>query len=460
MSSITLSYDQAAFNIAQTVKFNIDTHKTEGRLGAWKFSSSLYYVSSTEGKITKLWYDFLVLIGLVIDQKDSRFQNIQKYSVTEFNKLEQEFNKDTIAQRNAEKDQLNQQISTLNQTIEKHKQSFSSFDIEKTELLKVKDEGLAQSREIKAALDSAKTNHEDLTVKFKEAQQRADKSAADNIQLAKQIQELNKSLQAKEQANHDLNESLQTKAKSIQDFNAQINTLTLQIDALQKASKQAADASNKELEEKKQKVTQLEQENSKLKADYKKLKKAQLKEHEEKKKAAEQEAQKNEASSTAHKTEESKPDTISQHSDKGAASSTSTGTLDKPSEGDSSPRRHPVQHTFSFKHALQKLRKKDHAEEGKEDHKAEAKDDKHEVNKTEHKEDHKVETKEAAKEDHKVETKEATKEEHKAENKTEEKEDKKVQLKEEPKTKETHKTKHKRQGSTSETSTEAVSHDT
>ncbi len=129
--SISLSYDVAAFNIVQSIQFNSDAKKTEGRLGAWRFTSSLFYVSSTDWKIKKIFFDFLVFIGVVIDQKDSKFQSIYNSSTAQFNKLEQEYNKEHISKQNSEKEDFQKQIQALTKSVENLKKNLSALENEK-----------------------------------------------------------------------------------------------------------------------------------------------------------------------------------------------------------------------------------------------------------------------------------------------------------------------------------------
>ena len=119
--NITVSYDLAAFNIAQEVKFKEDINPKEARLGAWKFSHSLYYVCSSDNKIAKLWFDFLKLIGLIVEAKDPKFAQVLNASGDKFGKMEHTFNTQKYEDFNKEKQELAGIITKLSQRLIKRK---------------------------------------------------------------------------------------------------------------------------------------------------------------------------------------------------------------------------------------------------------------------------------------------------------------------------------------------------
>jgi hypothetical protein len=424
--SISLSYDRAAYNIAQTVKFNTDVNKSEGRLGAWKFTSSLYYVSSTEWKIVKLWYDFLVLIGAVIDQKNDKFQNIANLSSTQFNKLEQEFNKEEIAKQNATHQELTQQISKLNGDVQDHKASL-------TVLKGQCSDGLAQ---------------------IKSVQQKAESSAAENSRLLKQIQNLTQTLQDKE--------------KDLKDAHAQMDAQKRQMeDNIQVVSKNY-DSSKKEIETLNDKFAKIQQENTKLLAEKKQKRGIQAKEIQDlKKKITELESHPKESTSTSEHIEEDKKEaTASAHKD----NTDLKVDPQKPQDGEISPR-DKAKRSVSIGHKIQKILKNfgqgekketehktedhstDHTTEASEGHKPDQKTENKTENKEEHKTDHKVEHKVEFKEDQKPDLKAEVKDDHKVEHKAEIKEDQK------PKEERKVKRHEKRDSVTLNVSTEAASQD-
>jgi chromosome segregation ATPase len=128
--SIPVSYDLAAFNIAQQVKFKEDINQKEARLGVWKITHSIYYVSSSECKLAKIWFDFLRLIGLVADSKDKIFVGLANASEKQFDHIETAFNSPKFKELTHEIKEQAASIERLNKRQAKSKKKLQTLENE------------------------------------------------------------------------------------------------------------------------------------------------------------------------------------------------------------------------------------------------------------------------------------------------------------------------------------------
>jgi myosin heavy subunit len=125
--SIPISSKVASYNAAQLVKFKNDPKPNEGRLGVWIFDYSFYYVSSTQFKISKIWFDFLRLIGLVIDHTNAaKYENIRVSTTRTFDKIDAEF----YEERNTETEN---EITKLRSQLSKRDQEMAQLKVDKEE---------------------------------------------------------------------------------------------------------------------------------------------------------------------------------------------------------------------------------------------------------------------------------------------------------------------------------------
>jgi chromosome segregation ATPase len=177
--SIPVSYDLAVLNIAQQVKFKEDINPKEARLGVWRFTHSLYYVSSSDCKIATLWFDFLKLIGLIVDTKDKKFTEVVDASANKFGQVEHIFNT-----------QKYEDITKISNRLIKAKQ-----------ILKAQKEQILQLTQEKATLSSkAETLSKDNEVVIKQIQN-ANKTISEDAQKQKQALEAEYSNGLKEKDN-------------------------------------------------------------------------------------------------------------------------------------------------------------------------------------------------------------------------------------------------------------------
>ncbi len=155
--SLSLSYNDAAFNLGQILNFTKDSNQNEGRLGVWRFSHSVYYISSSDCKISRIWFDFLHFIGLIVDHNDPSFKVIKDSSAVVCDRLYSEFHKPGHDPDNVDLAAAKYTISVLqkeNDDKSRQLKEYETKDKKQTDLQKsVKD--------LKSQLDTQKKQYED-----------------------------------------------------------------------------------------------------------------------------------------------------------------------------------------------------------------------------------------------------------------------------------------------------------
>lgn len=241
--SIPVSYDLAVLNIAQQVKFKEDINPKEARLGVWKFTHSLYYVSSSDCKIAKLWFDFLKLIGLIVDTKDKKFTEVVDASANKFGQVEHIFN----AQKYEDITKISNRLIMVKQNVKAQKQQILELTQEKADFSKkaevaIKDLTDNVNRlkgEVASASNASKVSNEDAQKQKQalEAEHSNVLKEKDNqiVQLKSQMDGLKGDAQQKEeQVKKTLQDQLAQKDKSLAEKDQICKNFKLTIDDLQR----------------------------------------------------------------------------------------------------------------------------------------------------------------------------------------------------------------------------------